>query len=175
MPDKIDYNRGVIKGKDQTSGVAVYMYIDTPGVYLSEQGTQVTAELAKKAGFDVDKYRVARLKSERLAKAKHIIEQELEADNSKKKAIKEKNGWAIVHLGFGRHVIEDPDGNEMTERQLTREEAEVVFEQLIPDEVEATDDSANQAAAEAATRFAKGAKVGTRKAPVVKSLDPETE
>jgi hypothetical protein len=132
MPGKIDFDRGVIIGKDQATGVNVYMYADTPGIYLNVQGLPVTTELAARAGFDIDKYYKARVKRERMAAAKAVIEQELDENNSKKKVIKERNGWAIVALGFGKHVIEDPDGQSVSERTLTGEEAQVVFDHLVP-------------------------------------------
>jgi hypothetical protein len=135
------------------------MYADTPGIYLNVQGLPVTSDLAARAGFDVDKYYKARVKRERMAAAQLVIEQELNESNSKKKVIKERNGWAIVALGFGKHVIEDPDGQSVSERTLTGEEAAVVFDHLVPIGEEDGGEAAEAEEAPAAKAKATGKKV----------------
>src|SRR5690554_3858011 len=53
---KIDLDRGVLIRKHETTGTTIYMYFDTPGVYLNAHGGKVSEALAKQAGFDVDLY-----------------------------------------------------------------------------------------------------------------------
>lgn len=131
---KIDYNRGVHKQKTRT-GIEVYMFLDEPGVYYSSQMTQVTEDLAQEAGFPVDKWRKLRLKKERLIAFNKVLEEELELSTvATKKTVKERGGWAIVTTGFGRFFIEDPDGTVVSDRTLTKEEAEAVFDKLVPKE-----------------------------------------
>lgn len=129
---KIDYNRGVQKWLDPSSGVEVYMYDDSPGKYLSNQGTPITEEFAKRAGVDIEFFRRQRIKLERMTAAKDLIEKELQADEGRKKTVFERDGWAIVHVGFGLHYIEDPDGTKITEAKLTLEQAHDVFNHLAP-------------------------------------------
>ncbi len=169
MVTKIDYNRGLIKGKDQSTGVNVYMYLDDPGVYLSSQGTMVSQAVAERAGFDIARHRNERIRRLRIGKAKEMIEAQLDHEESKSSTIKVQNGWAIKHIGFGKHYIEAPDGSIITDRNLTLEQAhgllqelavnDPAYDELPPEAVEGAEDNdpvLNFAAAGKRGRSAKG-------------------
>lgn len=127
---KIDYNRGVMKRHHQT-GVEVYMYLDTPGVYLNAFEMPVSEKLAKEAGYDVEKLGKDKLRRERMATAAALIEQELADENDMERKVEvEVNGLRLVNIGKDRFVVEDPDGARLTPVPLTHAMAQGVFEAM---------------------------------------------
>ena len=131
---KINYDRGVIISQHKSSGMDVYMYVDTPGVYLNAFGTPIDEQLAKEAGFDVVKYGKDRVKRERMAAAMGAIEHELEIANEEgnKKTVKEQNGFKVIDIGLGRHYVEDPDGNRLTATPLPLEQSVLLLDKIAP-------------------------------------------
>jgi hypothetical protein len=139
LSGNIDIDRGVTL-KITGDGVEVYMYKDTPGVYLNAYSQPVTEELAMRAGFDTQSLGKQRKRREMLAKAALMIDVELENEDvelGKRKIVKERNGYTISSIGIGRHIINDPDGQQLHERPLTKEQAELLFDELVPAPVEA--------------------------------------
>ncbi len=134
MPGKIDYDRGVLK-RVHPKGVEVYMYRDSPGVYLNAHGQEVAESMARTAGFPIDKYTLARRKNEMMAKAMQTIEAELHGDHGggERTVVCARKGFNLVRLGLGRHIIEDPDGNNLTPQPLTKEEGEILFNEMAPE------------------------------------------
>lgn len=128
MPKNIDYDRGVVKRK-HPSGLELYMYMDEPGTYRNAFGNEVEETLAKEAGFKVDSLRLAKLKKERMAEAMSQIEAEL-ADE-KREVVKEKDGFKVVSIGLGRHIVEGPDGTSLTDTPIPKEMAETILERLV--------------------------------------------
>lgn len=137
MANNIDLNRGVERRTHQ-SGTAVFMYLDTPGVYLNAFGTEVAESMAGEAGFPIEKYRKERLKQERLQAAKSAIEAEFATmGGGVREVSKERNGFLLVHLGSGRYNIEDPDGNVLNAGgPIDKTAASRVFDQLAGPEKE---------------------------------------
>lgn len=132
MGFNIDYNRGVMKLQDNATGVSVYMYLDDPGVYLSGQGTEVDISLARQAGFEVDKQLKQKLLKERLATAMAGIQAELETGEKDQTVLLERDGFKLVDLGLGRHQVLSPDGDSLVPNPLPKEQATLLFEQLVP-------------------------------------------
>lgn len=130
---RIDYDRGVMFSQHPTTGMNIYMYMDTPGVYLNVFENPVHESLAKEAGFDVEKYARARIRQERMAQAKNAIEAELAGvDPDEVKEVKSIGGFKIMDIGLGRHNVLDPDGNTLNSIPLTLEVAEKLAERLQP-------------------------------------------
>lgn len=134
----IDYDRGVIKNV-HPSGVAVYMYVDTPGVFINAFGTEVDVELAKSSGFDTEPLLRKRIYNERVSEAMENIEAEMVTGEAKREPIMERDGFKVLDIGLGRHDIEDPDGNKLNTLPMPLEQAELLFNQLAPKD-EATED-----------------------------------
>lgn len=132
---KIDYNRGVMIMTHNASGMNVYMYLDTPGDYLNAFEGPVSEQLAKEAGYDVEKYGKEKIKRIRMAQAKEAIEAELNNADVTNEVVREKNGFKVVDIGLGRHKVEDPDGNTLTAVYLPKEQAFFLLDQLAPDPV----------------------------------------
>lgn len=132
LSGNIDIDRGVTLCIT-ADGVEVYMYKSEPGVYLSAYGSPVSDTLAQRAGFDVVKLGKAKKRRELMAKAAYMIDQDLDADDERtKKVVKERNGYTVTSIGLGRHVIQDPDGQRLTPQNLTKEQAELLFDELVP-------------------------------------------
>lgn len=127
------------------TGMHIYMCVGTtehpewaePGVYRSANGSEIAEALAEQAGFDVEFYRKERLKKERRAQVMAALEEEFMSGAGARQTIKELGVFKLVHIGMGRHVIEDADGNVLTARHLTEKEGHSVLRQLVPVETDA--------------------------------------
>ena len=88
-------NRGITKRYHPKTGEAVIMIKSEVGRYYSEWGTPVSEDMARQAGFDVDRYAAERRKSESYArmyaelKARHDEEVALMEAEAKAKAEQE--------------------------------------------------------------------------------------
>ncbi len=131
MPHNIDYDRGVIK-RTHSSGAEIFMYRDDPGVFLNAFGTEVDEKMAQDAGMNIEKYALARRKKARMAEAMELIDAEFLDTSNERIVIKTRGGFNLISLGLGRHILEDPDGNNLTPRPLTSDEGELLFEQMAP-------------------------------------------
>jgi len=120
MPQgKIDYDRGVIIRSHTTTGMDVFMYVDTPGEYLTAHGTPVPDTIAKEAGYDVDILSKEKLKRERKQAAMDAIDKELNNEKDvSEEVVEEKNGFKVVSIGLGRHHILVPEGNRLSTNVL---------------------------------------------------------
>ena len=139
MPNNIDYDRGVIK-RTHSSGAEIFMYKDDPGVFLNAFGTEVDEAMAREAGMNVDKYGLARKKKARMTEAMQLIDAEFSSDvNTVREVIQKRGGFTLVAIGHGRHILEDPDGNNLTPNPLTLEEGELLFDKMAPKAAEDPD------------------------------------
>lgn len=130
--EPIDLNRGVIICIHPT-GMRVNMYVDDPGVYLTIHGGTISEEIAKQAGFPVEKHAKQRIKLQRLADAKARITRDMEAEDLERdevEVVSEVGGYRIVHIGLGRHQVQDADGSPLHTEQLTREQADSLLKGL---------------------------------------------
>ena len=121
----VDYDRGVLIMLDPVSGMDVFMYVDSPGVYLTAHSKPVPEEIAKRAGYDVEKLAKDRLKGERKAQALRAIEEEMadEKDMREDVVCEDASGFKVITTGMGRHHVIDPDGNQLTRLALPKESA----------------------------------------------------
>lgn len=126
----IDLNRGVEVRKHKLSGMHVYMYRDTPGVYLNAFAKEVPDSLAKEAGFPVQEYARKRVAKERMAKAMTAIEAELAVPAEDRPVLAERGGYKVVGLGLGRAHLTDEDGNALTQEPVAADYALKLLEEL---------------------------------------------
>lgn len=130
MALKIDLDRGV-QHRRTMEGVDVFMYFDTPGVFLNAHEHVVSDELARSAGFDVDALSLVKKRRELMDDAMRGIEAQYGSE--KVREIKaERKGYSLVHVGLNRYNIEAPDGSNLNPRPLTDVEALSIFDQLVP-------------------------------------------
>ena len=130
---KIDLDRGVIKSIHPT-GVAVHMYLDAPGEYLSIHGTRMSETLAAEAGFDTEKFAKQRKFKALKAQAEAKIKAEIEAEEEMSKVVLSRGGFSIVDIGVGRFQVVGEDGVPVHKEPLSRELADKLFAGLVPDE-----------------------------------------
>lgn len=129
----IDYNRGVTKKVHPQTMVAVFMYKDTPGVFLNAYGTEVSPDLAKECGFNTDELLKEKLKRERISQVTAMIEAELANDQGgTRQLVEDINGFKTINIGLDRYIVEDPDGNNLTVTPLPLDTATKLLRQLNP-------------------------------------------
>jgi len=132
----IDEDRGVLIRHVPELGMEIYMYRDTPGVWLNAYGTPVAPDLARKAGFDVDRYLKLKQRRDMMSQAQAAIEKQLDLEASQPGArtvILERDGFKIVQTASGRCVVEAPDGTALTgTAQLNETAARAIFDQICP-------------------------------------------
>jgi hypothetical protein len=128
---KIDYDRGVLINTHPTLGFDVYMYVDDPGKYLTVHGKAIPKEIAKAAGYDVDRFEKERIRKERRDQALEQIDKDLlEAADVQESEEKELNGWKLINIGMGRYHVADPDGNKVTPQPITQEQGLKLLSQM---------------------------------------------
>ena len=143
MSDGIDANRGVMIQRHPSMGL-VYMYIDTPGVYLNTFGKEIPEKVAAQAHFDVEELGKEKLKRERMAKAMTAIEIELELaiTADEETILWERGGYRVVKLSHGKAYVFDDENNKLTPIAIPQEEAKLLLDHLVPEEKGKDDGSA---------------------------------
>lgn len=141
MASKIDYDRGVhIRGVDAI-GLDVYMYVDSPGVYLNAHGSEVTEAIARQAGFPVDDHMKQRRLKERMASAMQKIKEEMDAQGEEKEVLITRDGFSVLGIGLDRYQVLSPEGDVLTKAPMSKAEALIVFDQLVPEKSNEPDSS----------------------------------
>ncbi len=161
--DGIDLNRGVTIKTAPASGATVYMYKDTPGIFLNAHGHMVADSLAAQCGFAVKELKKQRDKREALKRASDEIEAQFESETAQKneKVIKQsEDGYKIVQYAFGRCWVFGPDGDKMHPKPLTKQEAQHLFK-VIRDTPTPTPEGEAEGADAKANPKEKGDKDGT--------------
>ena len=132
MALNIDLDRGVLHRRT-TTGVDVFMYYDTPGVFLNAYGAVVADSLAAEAGFDVERLSHDKRRRETMDAAMREIEEQYGSE-AVREVKAERNGYKLIHVGLNRYNIEAPDESRLNPRPLTDVEANGIFNQLVPPE-----------------------------------------
>lgn len=131
----INLDRGAMTCSHPSLGIAIYMYMDDPGVYLTEHGNVLTngEVLAKEAGFETEKF--AKQRKIMLAQ-KHATEQIMrEFDESETKVLVERAGFKIMDIGLDRCNVLSPDGDLLnTKGPMPLAQAQILLEHLAPKE-----------------------------------------
>lgn len=116
------------------SGARVGMYKDTPGVYYDGKGERVNKDMAREAGFDVERLARERRKQKKIQKAKERIEAEEEQAlrQAEEEAEREADDedYEVYHAGGGKYAVRDAEGNRLCD-PTTKEEAEAAKQGLI--------------------------------------------
>lgn len=117
----IDLNRGVTK-RFHSSGVAVCMYKDAPGVYLDTAGNELNDKIAAEAGFPVDAYAKERQRRDRMAAAMKEINEEF-GNIPEGKPVFTVGNYSVVHKGGGSFVVQDEDNTVLTPVAMEKSKA----------------------------------------------------
>ncbi len=140
----IDLNRGVtIRGN--VAGVRVYMYKDSPGEFHDVLGDPVTQDVARAAGFDVDRLLRERQKQERILAMRaqieweyegvsKTVEQEMLRESSPEAAngqlVTETDSFTLQDRGQGWYDVRDKDGSPVNPKAMREGEANAFLEEL---------------------------------------------
>lgn len=128
MDMALDLNRGVITKFHPRNGMKISQYIDSPGVYYTDTAELVPPELARQAGFNVEKDMRNKLKNERLAAAKRQIELEMrQEEDAIAEALSGKSGFDVRHVGGGQYALFGKDGKQLTRVAMTKADAELLL------------------------------------------------
>lgn len=128
---KIDYDRGVIIMTEPGTGMDVFMYVDSPGNFLTAHNIAVPEEIAAKAGYDTVKLGKERLRRERIKKASDIIDAEFADDSTtEEQVVQEHEGFKLVTIGLGRFNVKDVDDNVLNATPLAEETASKLFKAM---------------------------------------------
>lgn len=130
---KISYARGVLKNR-HPNGIDIYMYLDTPGVYLTGHATPVSEKMAGEAGYDTVAYKSLRIRQTREKEFLSKLDLELAAGLSVRRVIAEKGGYKVIELSKDRHQILGPDDKPLSPMPFVLEEALNILNELSPDE-----------------------------------------
>lgn len=143
----IDLDRGVRIGRDRDTKVYVYMYMDTPGVYLNAFGKPVSEGLAKMAGFEVEKLRRERLRRERLAEFNSELNAELDLaqDGGEDIVLASGGGYRVLRLASGMVNVVDEDGQKVNPIPLSEQLGRTLLTKLTEDFSEETSDGSASA------------------------------
>jgi hypothetical protein len=128
---KIDLNRGVIKCI-HPHGIAIHMYVDEPGVYLTVHGRPVAEKLAEEAGFDIAKWRKQKRIFEMRATAETQIRKTVEAETDEPEVVAERGTIKVIDIGLGRYQVVGEDDLPLHTAPLTREQAMALLDGLVP-------------------------------------------
>lgn len=134
MAISIDLDRPFLMRKAASMNMKIFMYFDTPGVYLNVHGAPVSIALAEKAGFDTKKWAKAKLKNDKMAEFKAKIEAELEMepeDENEEIVLKEAGGMKIVQRPLGLADVYDADGEKLNDKSITVVEAELLLDLML--------------------------------------------
>lgn len=133
----IDVNRGVTIWKHPKGGMDVFMYKDTPGIYLDAHGREIPEKMAQQSGAPVEKYRKRRMIQEEQAKVAEALREKYDVDAPE--VVTEVNGLQLMELpggmmrvaregeylsdpippGFARELFEDMSGVKLEEEDAS--------------------------------------------------------
>lgn len=155
----IDRDRGAII-RMHPMGMRVAMYVDEPGVYYDERGGQVTAEVARRAGFRTDTDSLARKKQQYMAAFKARLEQDFEAVEASISEAEASGGEGvgIFYEREGQYSVRDSNGTRLTLLDADLETAKELYESIAGKPFQGKPEGEPKKAAAAGTKKAAGAK-----------------
>lgn len=130
MSRVIDYDRGVSIRQHKQTGIMVYMYKDTPGVYYNVHGTEVAEDFAGEAGFDIASLGKQRTLRERMSAAMDEIKAELDLAGEAGEVVKEQGGLKIVRINDDKFQVLDENGNKISPIPLPLDQATLLLDKL---------------------------------------------
>jgi hypothetical protein len=109
----LDLNRGVIH-RFHPNGMRISMYLDDPGTYLDDRGKAMAEELAKAAGFNLDKHRRDKLKQLKLAEYKKTLDAEYASqEEALAQELSRNGGHDVRSVGGDQFALFSKDGKKV--------------------------------------------------------------
>lgn len=113
-------------------GMEVFMKKSNPGVFYNAHGDEISAVLAKEAGFPTEQLLAEKDRRGKVAEAEAAINK-MYAGAGKETIVKERRGYALVDIGFDRFVVKDPHGHPVNANPVGKDVGEKLFDQLVPE------------------------------------------
>lgn len=112
-------------------GMAVYMLVEAPGVFLNDHNRPVSPEIARLAGFPVEKFLRMRAKNEAMAKAQKQIEADFDSLINERHVIEERGDYRLVRHAEESWIVEWADDcSSMHKGYLPEGRAKELFDSL---------------------------------------------
>lgn len=113
-------------------GFRVFMYKGEPGRWYDERGETVTEKVAQRAGFDVETLQRERAKREKLEQYRQRVEQEFASQEQDVARLlsAQTEGLEVKHIGAGKYAVHDAEGVRLTQRALSKREAEELISDM---------------------------------------------
>lgn len=112
------------------SGAWIYMSKQNPGSYINANGQLVDAKKAREAGFDVDKMAREASKRRAMEEARKRIEKEYSESTGDLERVIEASGYGDVtvrKITGGKYALFDKHSRRLTERGMTKTEADMLL------------------------------------------------
>lgn len=124
---------------DTYGGLEVIMYKDQPGIYYDIHGNVVHENIAKMAGFPVDKLAKSKLYREKMAAVQKKLRAELEDIQMEEEQIvlAEAGDWRVIALPGDRAKVIDKNDNNITPLPMPVAEAKALLRDLTGEPVPA--------------------------------------
>lgn len=123
---KLDLDRGVTV-RFHPSGMKVCMYDDDPGVYLTEGAQPLNVQIAREAGYDVEKDLRQRAVNQRMAEYRRKLEEEARSEeDALAQAATDRSNYRVQHIGAGQYAIFDKGGKRLTRVAMTKQDVELL-------------------------------------------------
>jgi hypothetical protein len=134
MAFAINLDRGAMTCTHPSLGIAIYMYLDDPGVYLTEHGNVLEngEVLAQQAGFETEKFAKQRKIKQAMQHANEKIMKEF--NESTTKVLVERGGFKIMDIGLDRCNVLSPDGDVLNKTPMPLAQANILLDHLAPKE-----------------------------------------
>lgn len=126
----IDLDEGYSIRIHPVMGMDIYMKKSEPGVFLNGHGDEIAAQLAAEAGFPVEMLLKEKERLAKIGEASAAINK-LYAD-AREKVVKQRRGYALVDIGYGRFVVKDPQGHALNANPVAEAVAGQLFDQVVP-------------------------------------------
>lgn len=123
----LDLDRGVMI-RIHPSGIKIGMYIDEPGDYYTEAGEPIDRELAKAAGFDIEKDAKQKLINRQVTDYKLKLEAEMASEEEALAVALSKTGeYDVRHVGGGQYALFGEDGVRVTKGTMSKADIELLI------------------------------------------------
>lgn len=131
---ELDVNRGVVI-RFHPMGIKVAMYRDEPGVFIDVNGNELSRDVARAAGYDVDRLLRERAKAERLAEFHAELEDEFqkrerEIDEGIKREFDDGAALEMRKLGVGYAIFNSRTGKKLTSVSMSYKDASSLIESM---------------------------------------------
>ena len=109
------------------------MYLDEPGDYYTEAGEPIDVNLAKDAGFDIDRNAKQKLINKQVSDYKKDLESKLAGEEEAlAMALSQKGKYDVRHVGGNQYALFTEDGVRVVPGTMSKAEIELLIGEEVP-------------------------------------------